>query len=409
MKIFKPVFHSVIALTLCLSLSSCDNAVIKEKWDLATNTASGAWNDFKDEVVTPTLQKITGTEPTPKSYFLFELLDDGTYAIWAKDPNNMPNEIILPDTYRDAPVTTVKWHAFYGCKSIKSITFPASIRYIDDGALGGCPNIESIEVQKGNENYHSEGNCLIDTYMKEVVIGCKTSVIPTDGSVKRIGKYSFQVASPANMVIPDSVWYIEHGAFYFNQCLESITIPDKVLFIDEFAFYGCKNLKEVSLGSGISTIRHDTFAQCESLESIIIPDGVTVIEKGAFSACRSLSHVDLPDSLDGIDEYAFSGCYNLRDLTLPNNLIRIGHHAFSVCTSLSVVIIPDSVRTIDTAAFENCTSLISVVIGYGVTEISDHLFRGCTNLRAVLISQNVKSYGLYDAFEDCPNVEIIIY
>ena len=114
MKIFKPVFHSVIALTLCLSLSSCDNTVIKEKWDLATNTVSGAWNDFKDDVITPTVQKITGTEPTSKNYFLFELLDDGTYAIWAKDPANMPSKVILPDTYRDAPVTTVKWNAFYG-------------------------------------------------------------------------------------------------------------------------------------------------------------------------------------------------------------------------------------------------------------------------------------------------------
>ena len=202
MKFFKPVFHSVIALTLCLSLSSCDNTVIKEKWDSVTQAVNNVWNDLTNTKTDPPAQEMTKPEPepepeteltpTPDEYFNFILRDDGTYAVSAKT-TDMPSEVIIPDTYQGIPITLVKNDGFSGCESIKSIIFPKYLRFIGSGAIRGCPNLESISVKKGNKNFHSDGNCIIHTFTKTIVVGCKTSVIPTDRSVRGIGNYAFSV------------------------------------------------------------------------------------------------------------------------------------------------------------------------------------------------------------------------
>ena len=63
-----------------------------------------------------------------------------------------------------------------------------------------------ITVADGNTVYHSAGNCLIETESKTLVLGCKNSVIPTDGSVTSIGEYAFYgCTSFTSVTIPSSV------------------------------------------------------------------------------------------------------------------------------------------------------------------------------------------------------------
>ena len=417
MKIFKPVFHSVIALTLCLSLSSCDNTVIKEKWDSVTQAVNNVWNDLTNTKTDPPTQEMTKPEPepepeteltpTPDEYFNFILRDDGTYAVSAKT-TDMPSKVIIPDTYQDIPITLVKNDGFSGCESIKSIIFPKYLSVIDSGVIRGCPTLKSISVKKGNKNFHSDGNCIIHTFTKTIVVGCKTSVIPTDHSVRGIGDYAFSVGSPANMVIPDNILFIGNGAFYCNEHLESITCSDRLGTIGLDAFRGCTNLKRVSLGSGIISIQEHAFASCRSLESIVIPEGVKSIGSSTFAYCDNLSYVSLPESLIRINGGAFYKCTSLKSIDLPSNLSTIDKSAFYGCTALTKIIIPDSVKKIGVAAFENCTSLIAVVLGNTVEVIPDDTFLGCSKLEAVIASHYLTEINP-GAFEGCPNVEIIIY
>lgn len=417
MKIFKPVFHSVIALTLCLSLSSCDNAVIKEKWNSVTQAVNNVWNDLTNSKTDPPAQEMTKPEPepepeieltpTPDEYFNFILRDDGTYAVSAKI-TDMPSEVIIPDTYQDIPITWVKSDGFSGCESIKSITFPKYLNLIGSSDIRGCPNLESISVKKGNKNFHSDGNCIIHTFTKTIVVGCKTSVIPTDYSVRGIGQYAFSVESPANMVIPDNILFIKDNAFYYNKHLESITFSGRLGTIGIDAFRGCANLKRVSLGSGIIHIQKHAFHSCYSLESIVIPEGVTSIESSTFAYCDNLSYVSLPESLVEIGGAAFYKCTSLESIDLPSNLSTIGKSAFYGCTALTKIIIPDSVKTIGIAAFKDCTNLVAIVIGNNVKAIPDDTFLGCSKLEAVIIPHSLTEINP-GAFEDCPNVEIIIY
>ncbi len=104
-----------------------------------------------------------------------------------------------------------------------------------------------------------------------MIAGCKTSVIPSDGSVTSIGE----------------------RAFYNCDSLTSITIPDSVTSIGDSAFYYCTSLTSVTIGDGVTRIRDRAFYYCRSLTSITIGEGVTSIGGSAFYACSSHTSVTI--------------------------------------------------------------------------------------------------------------------
>ena len=210
------------------------------------------------------------TEPTPDDYFKFTLLDDGTYEIAAKDKNDLPEDMVIPKKHDGKPVTSIGESAFSYCSKLTSVTIPDSVKLIGNSAFyscsglcsvpipgsvteiggsafedcislssvtipgsvtsvgnyafSGCSSLESIIVANDNKVYHSKNNCIIETESKTLIAGCKNSIIPSDGSVMKIGD----------------------GAFQNCTGLTSVTIPDGVTSIGESAFYGCGKLNDIT-------------------------------------------------------------------------------------------------------------------------------------------------------------------
>lgn len=177
-------------------------------------------------------------------------------------------DIVIPSTYNGKPVTS-----------------------IGDGAFGGCESLEVITVDDGNTVYHDDGNCIIETAIKTLVLGCKNSVIPTDGSVTSIGNEAFLGCSE----------------------LESISLPDSVSSIGKGAFANCEKLAEITLSDNITFIGDQAFLYC-AFTSFTIPKGVTKIDYATFSGCMLLESIYIPASVTVIGEYVFYYSGSLKDI-----------------------------------------------------------------------------------------------
>ena len=173
--------------------------------------------------------------------------------------NKQITELIIPED-----VEVIKDYVLSGNNHFTSIHIPASVKSISSTALRGCPNVREITVDESNQYYFVEGNCLIEKATKTLVLGCKTSVIPQDKGIVRIGDNAF-----------------------YNCMLESVTLPSTVTEIGERAFYNCR-ITSIELPANLTTIGAQAFVMCKITE-ITIPAQVTYIGVNAFNGASLTS------------------------------------------------------------------------------------------------------------------------
>lgn len=189
-------------------------------------------------------------------------------------------------------ISSIADKAFQGDGALQEVSLPSSLTKIGSGVFANCNELISIVIQDGGKTYRSENNCIIEIDTKKIIAGCKTSIIPTDGSVEIIGKAAFNGCKGfTTMTIADGIKTIEANAFKDCVNLSSVTIADSVSSIEQNAFSSCIALTSIKLPESLTTISMDAFSSCKELTSVSIPASVTKIEANAFFNCRKLKVV----------------------------------------------------------------------------------------------------------------------
>lgn len=260
------------------------------------------------------------------------------------ETNHYQGSISIPSSVtingNNYSVGTIYDMAFKTCKSLTSITIPASIKQIPKGAFYGCDNLVSITVADGNPFYDSRDNCnaVMETATNTLIAGCKTTVVPA--TTARIG---------------------------------------------EAAFYGCKNLVSINLPNGLTSIGRWAFLDCAGLATVTLPTSMTAIETGVFENCTNLALIEIPSSIVSIGENAFHNCNNLA-IEIPATATEISGTAFSGIGTLYWNSNDQPSNAIQQSYFKN------LVFGENVTEITWNV--GCFGaIKSVTIPNSVKKIG----------------
>ncbi len=222
-----PIAHTVIdgCCTICKKTATQGLAFTRN--DNQTYTVSGIGNVKDSDII------------IPSQYNGLDVVKIGDMAF---ENCKHIKRIVLPET-----IKTVGIWSFLNCTGLTEINLPKSVQTLSSTAFTGCSNLERITVDSENENYYAEGNCVISSSRKLLILGIKTSIIPNTENVTAIAENAFADCSG----------------------LTEITIPENITSIQSQAFAGCSSLKKITLSSSVKLIGNSAFANCTSLETIV--------------------------------------------------------------------------------------------------------------------------------------------
>ena len=271
--------------------------------------------------------------------------------------------------------------AFGGCKAVKEVVLPDTVRVLGAYAFVGCYSLESVYVsasleEMGNYAFSANG---------------KLAKVTFGNGAKVIGDYAF--------FTPVDDGNLSKG-FYYNTSLKEVVIPDSIESVGQFAFAGNTVIKMMTL-KGVKEIGDYAFHYATALHTVTVTSALERVGAGAFIG-SSLRKMELKD-VKYIEEQAFLGTdigYGSSKLSL-DNVVEIGMGAFYNCANLPYTIeMPVVVSIGDMAFYTQSTSKInSVNLGTKLVSLGGAVFVN-SSLSTITLPATLKEIGA-PAFAAC--------
>ena len=310
---------------------------------------------------------LSGTITIPANETYYMSIYKGAFASCM----GLTSLVISEDAY-----CTIEENAFQYCTNLASVTIPASVTQIGNGAFYYCNQLNAVYYTGSLEQWC--GITFADRWANPLYYANNLYINNT---------------LLTDLVIPNSVTQIGDYIFAGAECLTSLTIHNAVTVIDTGAFYECSGLTSLSIPNSVTAIRQSAFYGCTGLCYVSVPSSVTSVGSNAFYGVGFVHYEDeefedvgyYEDYLIYEDSATLIGCCKSAEgeIVIPSTVRWIGQRCFKNCSGITSVIIPNSVRYINEETFSGCTNLTSVTIGSSVSNIKEEAFWGCSNLAEI--------------------------
>ena len=344
---------------------------------------------------------------------------------------------------------SIKFSAFYNCKSIKSVEIGSNITSIGSSAFYGCNGMTSIVWNAKNctdfSGYSSSpfygvrsqitsftyGNEVehIPAYLCYEMSSLKEITIPT--SVTFIGKYAFYGCSGLTSVVWNAKNCTDFSGYssspFYNICsqISSFTIGNEVENIPAYLCYGMENLKEITILNSVTSIGSSAFYGCSGLTSVVwnaknCTDFSSNSASPFYNIRSNITSFTFGNEVEHIPAYLCYGMSGINEISVPKSVKSIGDDAFYYCNNLSKVNYNASVNDWVKIDFDSNTSnpinysenlyingeLLTDVKITSADSIKSYAFYYCKGIKYVELGNSVKYIG-NSAFNYCNNLKTV--
>ncbi len=267
----------------------------------------------------------------------------------------------------------------YGCRALRQVTVPESLRSVGRNVWEDTPFLESGEAGKVSDEIFWDGRNL-------------------RGEVH----------------LPPRTRIVAGGAFYGNRDITEVCFPDSVEWIGPAALKGCASLRRVEWPAGLTVAEEEVFSGCNELERVerrdtsgsdIVP--WQMIKERAFCNCRKLKDISLGET-QFIGREAFLGCIRFA-AGEAKMLFQVGERAFEDTAGLtekgpfavvgSILVsggncggevrLPEGLTAVAPFAFARNSGITKVILPEGLCSIGKGAFWGCGKLEEICASSSL--------------------
>ena len=208
--------------------------------------------------------------------------------------------------------------AFINCPNITSFNFGNNVKVIPENLCYGLTGLASITIPRAvtSIGYHAFYGCsgLVSVTFNADSCGSLGTITPKPAFVN--------CPNLTSITFGNNVKVIPSNLCMYLSSLTSVNIPDSVISIGAYAFQNCSGMTSVTIGNGVTVISNYAFSGCSGLSSVTIPNSVTTLAATSFHNCTGLTSVtfNADSCTSSATQSSFRYCPNIISFTFGNNV-----------------------------------------------------------------------------------------
>lgn len=295
--------------------------------------------------------------------------------------------MVIPETAPDGTkVVAIDDFAFKDCKELTEITIPASVTQSGKQAFYGCKSLKTLTLEDSDAEirFIEDADDWVTTRYWEFTALEDAYIGRNYQHVKENGEQADPFGEP----------------FSYNGTLKNVVFGDKVTRINNSAFMADTLLQSITLGTGLVTIGNGAFEGCKELISKLhFPSTLKTIGAEAFYGAP-ISEMVIPASVEEIGDYGLA-IPALKKVVIEDGetTLKIGMNGygpmFSGSASEQGMTMEEAYlgRNVESALFQSNSTIKSIVIGDLVTELPADYCVGCARLEKIVLGRGLERIG----------------